>query len=86
MVALDRNATALQLGAEVCGRYGYPLTVRRHNALQFPLPIEGTFDLVIIGHCLAELFPHSRRIGRRGKMNGFIIYSSIYRHKENCYL
>lgn len=60
-VALDRNAAALQLGAEVCGRYGFPLTVRRHNALQFPLPIEGTFDLVIIGHCLAELFPSTQK-------------------------
>ena len=31
VTAIDKNLTALQLGAEVCGRYGYPLTIRRQR-------------------------------------------------------
>jgi SAM-dependent methyltransferase len=56
--AIDQNATALQLGAEVCGRYGFPLTTRQWNSNKNKnLPIEGKFDLIILGHCLQELFP-----------------------------
>lgn len=55
--ATDRNLTALQLGAEICGRYGAALNVRRWNCLAEPLPISGQFDLIILGHCLEELFP-----------------------------
>lgn len=61
VVALDRNQTALQLAAEICGRSGYPLTARRHNILQFPYPIEGKFDLIILGYCLEELFPSTQK-------------------------
>lgn len=61
VIALDRNLTALNLGAEVCGRYGFPLTIRRHNCLRQPFPVEGTFDLITIGHCLEELFPESQK-------------------------
>lgn len=59
VIATDQNALALQLGAEVSGRYGLPLTVRQWNCLKQPLPIEGTFDLIIMAHCLEELFPNS---------------------------
>lgn len=55
--ATDRNLSALQLGAEVCGRYGVPLNVRQWNCIKEPLPITGQFDLIILGHCLEELFP-----------------------------
>lgn len=55
--ATDRNHAALQLGAEVCGRYGLPLNVRQWNCLSAPIPVEGSFDLIIVGHCLEELFP-----------------------------
>lgn len=61
VIAIDQNAMALQLGAEVCGRYGMPLTVRRHNCLRGPLPVEGSFDLIIVGHCLEELFPDTQK-------------------------
>lgn len=57
VVAVDRNMKALDLGAEVCGRYGMPLTVRRWNCLKEPLTVQGKFDLIIVGHCLEELFP-----------------------------
>lgn len=61
VVAIDRNPTALKLASEVCGRYGYPLTARSHNVLKFPLPVEGKFDLIILGYCLEELFPDSKK-------------------------
>lgn len=56
--ALDQNQQALQLGAEVAGRYGLPIQVRRW---EFPssFPISGEFDLIILGHCLEELFPQN---------------------------
>lgn len=57
VIALDRNQTALKLGAEVCGRYGFPLTVRTHDCRKIQFPVEGKFDLIIVGHCLEELFP-----------------------------
>lgn len=56
VIAIDRNAMALQLAGEVCGRYGFPLTVRRYDVKNLHLPIDGLFDLIIIGHALEELF------------------------------
>ena len=53
--ATDKNTTALELGAEICGRYGLPLSIRKWNCQSQPLPIEGKFDLIILGHCLKEL-------------------------------
>lgn len=60
VTAIDHNASALTMAGEICGRHGYPLTVRQHNVLKFPYPIQGKFDLIIIGHCLEELFPSHR--------------------------
>ena len=61
VIALDKNETALKLAAEVCGRSGFPLSVRTHSILKFPYPVEGKFDLIIVGHCLEELFPSSQK-------------------------
>lgn len=61
VVAIDRNPTALKLAGEICGRYGFPLTTRTHSLLKFPLPVEGKFDLIMIGHCLEELFPDTQK-------------------------
>lgn len=69
--ATDRNVTALELGSQVCGRYGNPLTVRRWNCLQGPLPVEGHFDLIILGHALEELFP-SHQTGWSQQQEAFI--------------
>lgn len=60
VIALDQNETALRLGAEVCGRYGFPLTIRKHQCLKMPFPVEGKFDLIMVGHCLEELFSDTR--------------------------
>jgi SAM-dependent methyltransferase len=61
VMALDRHAGALKLASEVSGRYGFPLTVRTHSLLKFPYPIEGKFDLIVIGYCLEELFPNTQK-------------------------
>lgn len=56
VIAADRSLQALTLGAELCGRYGLPLSIRKW-AYGAPLAVEGKFDLIILGHCLEELFP-----------------------------
>lgn len=61
VVAADQNNAALKLGAEVCGRYGLPLSVRQENVLKQRFPFEGKFDLIILGHCLEDLFPSSQK-------------------------
>lgn len=61
VVAIDRNPTALKLASEICGRYGMPLTIRSHPLLKFPFPIEGKFDLIVLGYCLEELFPETQK-------------------------
>lgn len=61
VIATDRNESALQLGAEICGRYGMPLTIRPWDCLKGALPVEGKFDLIIAAHCLQELFPEDRK-------------------------
>lgn len=61
VIAIDRNQNALQMAAEICGRYGFPLTVRKHDLKKGPLPVEGLFDLIIVSHCLEELFPDTQK-------------------------
>jgi SAM-dependent methyltransferase len=59
VIASDRNQQALDLGAEISGRYGMPLTIRRCDVLKESLPAEGQFDLISLAHGLTELFPDS---------------------------
>lgn len=62
VIATDRNLNALTQGAEICGRYGHTLTVRRWNCLtESAPPVEGLFDLIIVSHSLAELFPDTQK-------------------------
>ena len=44
------------LGAEVCGSYGLPLSVRKWNCLKGSLGVDGCFDVIIVGYCLEDLF------------------------------
>lgn len=69
--ATDWNATALKLGGEVAGRYGFPLTFRQWNCLEEAIPVEGEFDLIILGHALEELFPSNQK-GWREREHQFI--------------
>lgn len=59
VISTDMNLKALNLGAEICGRYGLPLTIREWNCRKKAIPFQETFDLIILGHCLEELFPSS---------------------------
>lgn len=61
VIAADQNVSALQLGAEVSGRYGLPLAIRQWNCLKQPMTFEGQFDLIILAHCLDDLFPSSEK-------------------------
>lgn len=61
VIAADQNLAALNLGAEVAGRYGMALSIRPWRCLKENLSIEGKFDLIILGHCLEELFPQTRK-------------------------
>lgn len=71
VLATDKNIPALELGAEVAGRYGMPLTIRHWNPLKSSLPVEGTFDCIILGHCLEELF-NKQSSGWEEKQNEFV--------------
>lgn len=69
--ATDRNLDALRLGSEVCGRYGMPITIRQWQCPKSPFPITEKFDLIILGHCLEELFP-SNQAGWKERQQEFI--------------
>lgn len=66
VIAFDENLNALKLGAEVIGRLGYPLSIRKGDALTSSFP-KGTFDLIIIGHTLRELFPPIKKGWQEGR-------------------
>lgn len=59
--ATDQNMEAMKWGAELCGRYGLALNTRKWDCLKQSLPIEGKFDLIIVAHCLEELFPSTSK-------------------------
>lgn len=59
--ATDQNGAALQLSAEVIGRYGLSISTRKWDCLNKPLQIDGTFDLITLGHSLNELFPSNQK-------------------------
>lgn len=61
VIATDQNMSALTLGAEISGRYGMPLSIRHWHCFKESLPVDGKFDLILVGHCLDELFPGTRK-------------------------
>lgn len=79
VISFDLNAKALELGAEIAGRYGFPLTVRQGNCLDRKMDEMGKFDLIILGHCLEELFPENRA-GYKDAQNAFIM--SLFKKME----
>lgn len=56
-LALDKSLEALHWGAQICGRYGMPITVRKADCLPLAGQVQGKYDLIILGHALKELFP-----------------------------
>jgi hypothetical protein len=63
----------MELGAEICGRFGMPLSVRKWNCVKESMPIEGQFDLITLGYGLNELFPKLEK-GWEEKQDRFIGY------------
>lgn len=61
VIAVDQNINALQLGAEICGRYGLTLSTRKWSCHKQSLLVDGKFDLIMVGHCLDELFPSTNK-------------------------
>ncbi|MFA6916429.1 MAG: class I SAM-dependent methyltransferase [Parachlamydiales bacterium] len=57
VIAIDKNLESLLWGAQICGRYGLPVTVRQGDCRQPLKKIEGKFDLIIVAHALREMFP-----------------------------
>lgn len=70
VTAIDRSHAALQLGAEVCGRYGLPLAVRQGD-VKSQLPVEGKFDLIMVSHAMEELFPATQKEWQ-GRQQAFV--------------
>lgn len=56
VVAADRSEPALRLAAELAGEAGEPLAVRGWDPLKGEKVPAGSFDLVIMGHLLNELW------------------------------
>jgi len=57
VIAIDDNLDTLRVGAEICGKMGYPITLRKHDCRKLPLPDGGKWDLMILGYALFDLFP-----------------------------
>ena len=84
LYALDRNEQALMLGAEICGKLGYPVNIRKADCLRPTLPVEGHFDLIIIGHALDELFPTTQKDWKNKQQ--FFLKSLLNRLTPDGYL
>jgi len=61
VVATDQSLLAMKLGAEICGRYGLTLSFNKWSCLKQNQPVEGKFDLIMVSHCLEELFPGTKK-------------------------
>lgn len=61
VISTDISERALEVGAEIAGRFGHPITIRKWDSLKQNPPVEGKFDLIIVGHCLETLFPSSKK-------------------------
>lgn len=57
VIAFDRNREALNLGAQICGRNGFPLSLRFGDVLTTNWLSEKPFDLITLGYGLFDLFP-----------------------------
>ena len=52
---VDKSLPAMQLGADICGRYGYPVSFRKANVIE-GLKFSQKYDLIMVGHAMLELF------------------------------
>ena len=69
VTAADRSERALKLAAELAGEAGEPISVRRWDPLKGERIPEGSFDLVIMGHLLNELWVGDRdEFGKKAEL------------------
>lgn len=78
LTAIDKNERILNIGAEVCGRYGFPVKTLCGDPIKNPHLIQGKFDLIILAHCLDDLFPAAHNSFR--ELQDGWIYSLIKNH------
>ncbi len=57
VIATGPEERSLRVGSEMIGRMGHPLSIRKWDPLQGPLPVDPGFDLIILNHSLFQLFP-----------------------------
>jgi len=67
--AIDQNEVMLKLGAELIGRAGYPITMRKWSHGKDLFPISESFDLIILPYCLNELFPETLKNSEEKKLS-----------------
>lgn len=56
VVAIDTDERALRLGAEVAGKMGHALSIRVHDCRNLAFPVEGKWDLIILGYSLFSFY------------------------------
>jgi len=88
--ATDLHAGPLELGAEITGRSGFPLTIRKWDASSSPCPVDGPFDLIMIGYALFEIFDSERerfafieKQLRRLTPHGFLVLIDSSQKEQN---
>lgn len=57
VVAVDAQLDLLKMGSQVIGKYGHPLSIRHWKHFKGKVPVEGTFDLICLGHGWQRMFP-----------------------------
>lgn len=70
VIAADRSEQALKLAAELAGEAGEPLALRKWDPLKGERIPDGSFDLVMMGHFLNELWVED--VDEAGKITGLI--------------
>ncbi len=69
VVAVGEESTSLELGAEICGSYGFPLTIRTWKEMEIPRDFDEKFDLIILGHGLQQLFSFKQEGWQHNALN-----------------
>lgn len=88
--SLDVHPEVLKFGAEVCGKIGFPISVREHDCRDLKFPVEGKWDLIILGYSLSEFFNETqaqeryvRSLMHRLSDEGYILLVESSSQQEN---
>lgn len=55
VVGLDHNPDVLRVATEICGKLGHPISLRQYDCRSLNFPVEGKWDLIILGYSLYEI-------------------------------